>query len=183
MSSHLRLSTTSRYAHQGDAAAVAELTGAGGATGGIGRAGAAGEVGLTEATHARPHLTLANPPAWRHKLILMGRLDHRSAPDLEEEIECLCQEGVTTLTLDLRQLVAIDSAGVNAIAFRGAAYRRRGRDFAVISGSQEISYALAEADAADLLTPDSEDTVVRLMPGRSVDGFILDRSTAMIKSL
>jgi anti-anti-sigma factor len=183
MNSHLRLSTTSHHAHQSDAATVAELTGAGGGAGGFGGAGAAVEVGLAEAPNARPHLTLASPPAWRHKLILMGRLDHRSAADLEEEIECLCQEGVTTLTLDLGQLSAIDSAGVNAIAFRGAAYRRRGRDFAVICGSQEISHALAEAGATDLLAPDPEDTVVRLMPGRSVDGFILDRSTAMIKSL
>ncbi len=184
MSSHLKLSTTSHHAHQGDAAAVAELTGAGGGANGLGGAGGtAGEVGLTEATNARPHLTLASPPAWRHKLILIGRLDHRSAPDLEEEIECLCQEGVTTLTLDLRQLNAIDPAGVNAIAFRGAAYRRRGRDFAVICDSQYISHALAEAGATDLLESDPQDTVVRLLPGRSLDGFVTDRSTATIKSL
>jgi anti-anti-sigma factor len=184
MSSHLRLSTMSQHAHQGDAAAVVELTGAGSGGGGLGGAGAAGGVDLTEAAqHARPHLTLASLPVWRHKLILMGQLDHRTAPDLEEEIECLCQEGVTTLTLDLRQLSAIDAAGANAIAFRGAAYRRRGRDFAVICGSHLVGRALAEAGATDLLACDPQDTVVPLAPGRSLDGLFPSRSTAMIKSL
>jgi anti-anti-sigma factor len=164
MNPHLRLSTMSQHVHQADTAAVAE-------------------VGPSEAVSAQPRLTLASPPAWRHKLILMGRLDQRSAPDLEEEIECLCQEGVTTLTLDLRQLDAIDSTGVRAIAFRGVAYRRLGRDFAVICGSHDIDRALAEAGATDLLAPDLEDTVVRLPSGRSLDGLQLDRSTAMIKSL
>ncbi len=178
MNRHLRLPTISQPARQSDAAAVAERAGAGV----LGDGAEVGETGLSQPAHARPHLTLARPPAWRHKLILMGRLDHRSAPDLEEEIECLCQEGVTTLTLDLRQLSAIDSAGVKTIAFRGAAYRRRGRDFAVISGSR-FSHVLAEAGATDLVAPDPEETVVPLTPGRSIDGFALDRSTAMIKSL
>jgi anti-anti-sigma factor len=177
MNFHLRLSTLSQSAHQGDAA-VAERTGADV----LGDGAEVGEAGLSQAAHARPHLTLASLPAWRHKLILMGRLDHRSAPDLEEEIECLCQEGVTTLTLDLRQLNAIDSAGVKAIVFRGAAYRRHGRDFAVISGSR-FSHALAEAGATDLLASDPEDTVVPFLSDRSLDGFAPDRSTAMIKSL
>jgi anti-anti-sigma factor len=178
MNPHLRLSTMSQPAPHGDAA-VAERSGAAGV---LGDGVEVGETGLAQVVHTRPHLTLASPPVWRHKLILMGRLDHRSAPDLEEEIECLCQEGVTTLTLDLRQLSAIDSAGINAISFRGAAYRRHGRDFAVISGSR-FSHALSEAGATDLLAPDPEDTVIPLMPDRSLDGFAPDRSTAMIKSL
>lgn len=182
MNFRLRLSTMSQSAHQGDVAAVAERVGADCGVGGLGANGGAAEATLSETAHARPHLTLATPPLWRHKLILMGRLDHRSAPDLEEEIECLCQEGVTTLTLDLRQLKAIDSDGVKAIAFRGAAYRRHGRDFAVISGSR-FSHALSEAGATDLLAPDPEGTVVPLLPGRSLDNFATDRSTAMIKSL
>jgi anti-anti-sigma regulatory factor len=180
MSSHLRLSTMSQHAHQGDAAAVAQRSGAGV----LGNGGGADEIGLSEVTADRPRLTLASPPAWRHKLILMGRLDQRTAPDLEEEIECLCQEGVTTLTLDLRQLVAIDPAGVKAIAFRGASYRRHGRDFAVIAGSHPIGRALCEVGATDLLAPDpGDDTVVPLVPVDSLDGPLPSRSTAMIKSL
>jgi anti-anti-sigma factor len=141
------------------------------------------ETSLSEAAHARPHLTLASAPVWRHKLILTGRLDRRSAAELEEEIECLCQEGVTILTLDLRQLDAIDAAGAKTIAFRGALCKRRGHDFAVIAGSRPVHRALAEAGTADLLAADPDETVVSRFSGSSADGSFPDRSTAMIKSL
>ncbi len=141
------------------------------------------EMSLSEVPHLGPHLTLASAPVWRHKLILTGRLNHRSAPELDEEIECLCQEGVTTLTLDLRQLDAIDATGITAITSRGAVCRRQGHDFAVIPGSRLVHHALAEAGAADLLAPELNETVVRRFSSRSSDGSCPDRSTAMIKSL
>jgi anti-anti-sigma factor len=174
MKRHLTLSTMSQYArNQEDTAeAAADRTRLGD-----------DEISLSEAVHARPRLTLASAPIWRHKLILTGKLDYRSAPELEEEIECLCQEGVTTLTLDLRQLDAIDSTGVSAIAFGGTACKRRGHDFAVIAGSRVIRSALAEAGAANLLTPDSSESVVRRFSSRSSEGSCSDRSTTMIKSL
>jgi anti-anti-sigma factor len=142
-----------------------------------------GQSSLSEAAHARPQLTLAGEPIWRHKLILTGKLDHRSAPELEEEVECLCEEGVTTLMLDLRQLDAIDSAGVTAIARRGAVCKMRGHDFAVIPGSRVICRALTEAGATDLLTPDPNATVVRHFSSRYADDSAVYRSTVMIKSL
>jgi anti-anti-sigma factor len=142
-----------------------------------------GDIGLPEPVHARPRLTLANARAWRHTLILKGKLDQGSAPELEEEIECLCEEGVTTLTLDLRQLEEIDSTGVTVIAFRSAVCKRRGHDFAVIPGSRVIQRALAEAGATDLLTPEQDESVVRRFPSRSADGAFSDRATTMIKSL
>ncbi len=172
MRRHLTPSTTSlRALDRSDGAeAVADRTPAGD-----------GRASLSETTHARPQLTLASAPVWRHKLILTGELDHRSAPELDEEIECLCEEGVTTLTLDLRQLDAIDSAGVTVIARRGAICKMRGHDFAVISGSRVICGALVEAGAVDLLTLDPNTSVVR----RScpADDSAAYRSTAMIKSL
>ncbi len=174
MKPHLTLSTTSQYArHQDDTAeAVADRTRAGD-----------DETSLSEAAHARPRLTLTSAPVWRHKLILTGKLDYCSAPELEEEIECLCQEGVTILTLDLRQLEAIDSAGARAIACRGTACKGRGHGFAVIPGSRVIRSALAEAGAANLLTPDPNESVVRYFWSRSSDDSRSDRSTTMIKSL
>ncbi len=101
MKRHLTLSTTSQYARNQDdmTEAVADRARAGD-----------DETSLSGAVHVRPRLTLASTPVWRHKLILTGKLDHRSAPELEEEIECLWQEGVTILTLDLRQLDEIDSS-------------------------------------------------------------------------
>jgi anti-anti-sigma regulatory factor len=110
-------------------------------------------------------------------------LDYRSASELEEEIECLCQEGVTILTLDLRQLDAIDPTGATVIAFCGAACRRRGRDFVVIPGSRVIHRELTEAGATDLLTLDRNESIVRHYSSRSSDRFSSDRSTTMIKNL
>jgi anti-anti-sigma factor len=174
MKRHLTLSTTSQYAHNQDdtAEAVADRTRSG-----------EDETSLSEAAHPQPRLTLASAPIWRHKLILTGKLDHRSAPELEEEIECLCQEGVTILTLDLRQLDAIDPTGVTAIASRGGACKRRGHDFAVIPGSHVIRRALVEAGAANLLTRDPDESVARRFSSHSADGSRSERSTAMIKSV
>jgi anti-anti-sigma regulatory factor len=147
------------------------------------RTQADGQVSLAETSRVRPQLTLANAPVWRHKLILTGKLDDGSTPEFEEEIDCLFEEGVTALTLDLRQLDAIDSAGVTAVARRGAVCKMRGHDFAVIPGSRVHRHALVEAGATDLLAPDAGTSVVRRFPGRFTDDSAVYRSTAMIKSL
>ncbi len=174
MKSYLTPSTTNQHAlDRGDIAeAVKDRTPAGDY-----------RSSLPETARARPQLTLASALVWRHKLIVTGRLDNHSAPELEEEIECLCEEGVTTLTLDLRQLDAIDSAGVTAIARRGAVCKMRGHDFAVIPGPRVVRGALAEAGASDLLTPEPSAGVVRRFPGPSAGDPVARRSTAMIKSL
>lgn len=136
-----------------------------------------------QAQPARGRLTPASVPVWRHKLILAGRLDHHTAVELEDEIDCLCEEGVTTLTLDLRQLGVIDPVGARAIACRGAACRRRGCDFAVLPGSPVVRHALAEAGGESLLAGDpGEAGVVRLVAGAS-DSSSRDTSTVMIKNL
>ena len=173
MKRHLTLSTTGRRAHSqvGAAQAIADRT-----------TGSDGEAGLSRPAHTRPRLTLASARIWRHTLILTGKLDYRSAPELEDEIECLCQEGVTNLTLDLRRLDEIDSTGVAVITFRSALCKRRGHDFAVIPGSRVIHGALAEAGATDFMTPEPDESVVSL-PNGSADVRFSDRSTAMIKDL
>jgi anti-anti-sigma factor len=142
-----------------------------------------GQTRQSETAYARSQQTLTSEPIWSHKLILTGKLDHRSAPELEDEIECLCEEGVTILTLDLRQLDAIDSAGVTAIARHGAVCKMRGHHFAIVPGSGVIHRTLAEAGATDLLTPDPNASVVRCSPSHSADDSAAYRSTAMIKSL
>jgi anti-anti-sigma regulatory factor len=139
--------------------------------------------GREPAVHARPHLTLASAPVWRHKLILTGSLDRRTVIELEDEIECLCEEGVTILTLDLRQLDTIDPAGAKAIASHGAECRRRGHDFAVVPGSPIIHHALAEAGAESLLADDPGATGVLCLATRASDSSPHDTSTVMIKDL
>src|SRR5437016_1022591 len=88
--------------------------------------GASGERGLA----------LATPSVWTHTLVLTGELNQRSAQTLEVEIERLCDEGVSGITLDLRKLTYIDSVGVAVIAFLCGLCRRRGYGFAVIPGSR-----------------------------------------------
>ena len=107
--------------------------------------------GLGQEVRTRPQLTLASAPVWKHKLILKGRLDHRTKVELQDEIECLCEEGVTLLTLDLGQLDEIDSDGAKAIACGGVVCRERGRDFTVVPGSPAVHRALAEVGAEGLL--------------------------------
>lgn len=170
MTHHLTLSTASQHvrSQSDEVEAASRLTRV-----------SDGEASLSVAAYSRPNLTLASTPVWRHRLVLTGKLDCRSASELEEEIDCLCQEGVTILTLDLRQLDAIDPTGAMVVAFCGTACRRRGHDFAVIPGSRLIHRALTEAGATDLLTLDRDGSVVR----RTSDGFSSERSTTMVKNL
>jgi anti-anti-sigma factor len=103
-----------------------------------------------------------------HTLILTGALDRGSAHALEAEIERLCGEGVTGITLDLRELTYIDSTGVAVIAFRCGLCRKRGYDFALIPGSQLIRRAFEQAGIVDLL-PFQEDEV----PARRAPALVL----------
>jgi anti-anti-sigma factor len=94
---------------------------------------------------------LASVRDWTHTLVLTGELDRASAHALEAEIERLCEEGVSGITLDLRQLTYIDSTGVAVIAFRSDLCKRRGYDFALIPGSPSIQRAFAQAGVSELL--------------------------------
>jgi anti-anti-sigma factor len=99
------------------------------------------------------HLTLAEVDAkpWTHTLVLTGELDRRSAHTLEAEIERLCREGVSGITLDLRELAYIDPIGVAVIAFRCGHCKRRGCDFALIPGRPSIQRAFERAGVSDSL--------------------------------
>jgi anti-anti-sigma factor len=105
----------------------------------------------TQPASSKPRLALASVSVWTHTLILTGELDHRSAHVLEAEIERICEEGVTGITLDLRELTYIDSIGVTVIAFRCDLCKRRGYDIAVLPGSRFIHHALEQAGVTDLL--------------------------------
>lgn len=134
--------------------------------------------GLAHAVGTRAHLTLASAPVWRHKLVLTGRLDHRTVVELEDEIECLYEEGVTILALDLRQIDAIDPVVANVIASQGAAFKRRGRDVVVVADNPVVHRALAEAGAESLL---AGETGVFHLAARASNGSA--RDTVMIKNL
>ncbi|HEY2437589.1 MAG TPA: STAS domain-containing protein [Solirubrobacteraceae bacterium] len=97
------------------------------------------------------HLVLPGTRVRNHTLILTGELDRRSAHALEAEIERLCEDGVTGITLDLRELTYIDAIGVAVIMFRCGLCKRRGYDFALIPGSRFIQRVFDQAGAAKVL--------------------------------
>ena len=86
------------------------------------------------------------PPVWRHTLVLKGCLDAHSGPELQDEIECLYQEGVSSLVLDIRQLEAIELVGAQAIASLSALYERRGLTVAVLGGPAWVHHTMIEAE-------------------------------------
>jgi anti-anti-sigma factor len=90
-------------------------------------------------------MALTSVGVWRHTIVLTGALTHGTAHELEIEIEQRCADGVTALTLDLRELAYIDPIGVSVIAFRSRLCKRRGYDFAVVAGSPMMCRALAQA--------------------------------------
>jgi anti-anti-sigma factor len=105
----------------------------------------------TQVVASEPNLALASANVWTHTLILTGELNRRSAHTLEAEIEHLCEEGVTGITVDLRGLTHIDWTGVAVIAFRSSLCKRRGYDFALIPGSPAIQRAFEQAGVGDAL--------------------------------
>jgi anti-anti-sigma regulatory factor len=85
------------------------------------------------------------PPVWRHTLALTGGLDARSGPELQDEIECLYQEGVSSLVLDIHGLETIELVGAQAIASLSALYERRGLTIAVLGGPAWVHHTMIEA--------------------------------------
>lgn len=129
----------------------------------------------SEPALSEPCLVPALPSAQPHTLILTGELDRGSAHALEAEIERLCEEGVSGITLDLRGLTYIDSIGVAVIAFRCRLCQRRGYDFALVRGSRSINRAFEQAGVLELLPFQEEAVAVPRLPGlvlahRSRDG-------------
>ena len=113
---------------------------------------------------------------WAHTLIVTGELNGRSAAELEAAIDELCDEGVTRLTLDLRELEAIDSVGAAVLAFRCGLCERRGYGFAVIPGSPEMQAALAAAGVRGLATDEPDDDAGRRVPALPLDSRMGGRS-------
>jgi anti-anti-sigma factor len=108
-----------------------------------------------------PTLVLKSVSARTHTLVLTGELTYRSAHALEVEIERLCEDGVTGITLDLRQLTYIDAIGVAVISFRSRLCQRHGYDFALIAGSRNIDRAFEQAGATELLQPHGDEVAAR----------------------
>lgn len=74
-----------------------------------------------------------------HHLRLRGELDLAAVPRLEERVRALCGASTTKgITLDLRGLSYIDSAGLAAIVLTGRLCARHGCDFALLRGQRPV---------------------------------------------
>ena len=104
-------------------------------------------------------LVLTSVNTWNHTLILTGELTHRSAQALEVEIERLCEEGVTDITLDLRDLARIDPVGVAVIAFRCGLCEKRGYGFRLIRGTRSVQRAFEQSGVIEMLPFEADDDV------------------------
>jgi len=104
-----------------------------------------------------------------HTLNLTGGLDRGSAHVLEAAIDRLCDEGVSSITLDLRGLSYIDPVGVAVIAFRCGLCQRRGCEVALIRGPRPIHRAFERAGVASLLPflEDDSRTAEEAVPKRA----------------
>jgi anti-anti-sigma factor len=135
--------------------------------------------GLSDASFAPASVSLRT-----HTLILTGDLDGGSAHALEAEIERLCDEGVTGITLDLRELRYIDLTGVAVIAFRCGLCQKRGYDFSLIPGSRFIHRVFERAGVIDLLPfqQDAFDEDVFQHDGFDEDDVVAPRVPALVLS-
>jgi anti-anti-sigma factor len=135
----------------------------------LGMAGVMADLGNTAHARGKPSQTPVNAPSSglrsmdprAHTLVLTGELTHRSAHALEVEIERLCEEGVSSITLDLRQLSHIDSIGAAVISFRCGLCQRQGYGFALIPGSRPIQRAFEQAGMINLLPFQDDEVAAR----------------------
>ena len=125
----------------------------------------------------------ASVPAREHTLMLTGELDGSSAHALEAEIERLCEERVTSITLDLRELSYIDPVGVAVIAFRCRLCEKRGYEFALIAGGRMIQRAFEQAGMDGLLPFRRLDDVPKVPAEEAVDTVRAQREPLVTVSL
>jgi anti-sigma B factor antagonist len=74
---------------------------------------------------------------------LAGELDMANAPMLQSRIEGPELEGIGTVVLDLQQLEFLDSTGLRIILAAREMCWRRGQEFAVTEGSQQVQRLLS----------------------------------------
>ena len=120
--------------------------------------------GRTQLAPSEQPVALPSARARTHTLILTGELDRRSAHALEAEIERLCEEGVTGITLDLRELTYIDSIGVAVIMFRCGLCKRRGYGFSLIPGSRFVQRVFEQSGVSEVLPFQEHDIAATRLP-------------------
>lgn len=86
-----------------------------------------------------------------HTLALTGEVDMVTAPGVEEAVGRLCVEGTTRIVLDLREVTFIDSSGLRAILSADGLCRRRGCEFSLVPGPEQVQSLFEMTGVAELL--------------------------------
>jgi anti-anti-sigma factor len=89
----------------------------------------------------------------RHRLIVTGELDKRSAPDLERALCSFDKERASGLVLDLSRLTSIDLCGVRLVLFARELCEWQGCDFGLVSGPGNMQRVFEPTNVLDLATP------------------------------
>jgi anti-sigma B factor antagonist len=89
----------------------------------------------------------------RYRLFLSGELDIQSAPDLEAAITRLCQAGALEIEINMRDVLFIDSAGVNAIVWAREQCREHRAQFFIVPGKHPSPKLLFEFMKLDGVLP------------------------------
>jgi anti-sigma B factor antagonist len=76
--------------------------------------------------------------AGHHRLLLAGELDIASAPILEARIASLCQNGTSSVVLDLRELTFMDSTGLRAVLAADKLCHGYGHGFSLAGASGAV---------------------------------------------
>jgi anti-anti-sigma factor len=118
----------------------------------------------------QPHPLSESVRISMHMLSLTGELTLRSAHTLEVEIERLFEDGVTGITLDLRQLTSIDPIGVAVIVFRCRLCKRQGHGIRLIPGPPVVQRAFEGAGVIDELPFQVDELAARRMRVAGVAG-------------
>ena len=87
-----------------------------------------------------------------HRLLLSGELEIASVPTLEGAVKRLCTaEGTTAITLDLSELMFIDSTGLAAIIFAGRLCEKHGYGFSLVQGPRAVQRLFELTGLIDVL--------------------------------
>jgi anti-sigma B factor antagonist len=76
----------------------------------------------------------------RHTLVLTGELDVGSAPELEAQVQQICNQSPREIVLDLHRLEFIDSSGLRAILRVRALCQEQMCDFCLTPGERPVQH-------------------------------------------
>ena len=85
-------------------------------------------------------------------LVVIGELDLRTSPELEERLADAFDAGAELVILDLRQIEFMDSTGLRVLLGAHQRAHETGVRFALVRGADQVERVLTLTGVRDLLT-------------------------------